>query len=235
MRYLGGKSRVGKHLAPFLARELDRLGGVLHEPFVGGFNIVPAVYNHIQVAYCSDVHPALCSMYEALKDGWDPPDHLDREEWSRIRREDDPSNPLTAFAAFGCSFGGREWGSYARDRQGTNYAAQTAMSLRRKREFMDVCTFSTSSYNDLAIESGLVYCDPPYRGVAGYKMAFNNDEFESWCEQLSEIDGVTVLVSEFNAPRHWTKLWQRERKTTSAIGKGRTVTEKLFKVRRSPS
>ena len=46
-----------------------------------------------------------------------------------IRTHKDEDHVLTGFVGFGCSFGGKWFGGYARNAGGTNYAAQSKRSL----------------------------------------------------------------------------------------------------------
>lgn len=208
MQYLGGKSRIAKHIAPFVQQALVQKDGKLLEPFVGGFNIVPAI--EAQSVVCSDIHEGLICLYRALVDGWLPPSSLAEEEYQELRRVSDWGNPLTAFAAFGCSFGAKEWGGYARSGR-RNFALAAKKSLLKKLAYMDRCKFYARPYWQWRPKNCVVYCDPPYKDTTRYKtLPFDHVAFYRWCEEAS-LNGCIVLVSEFYVPSHWQVIWRATR------------------------
>lgn len=233
MRYLGGKGRLAKKFAPILLEALTPTSRFV-EPFVGGFNVVPAL-GHVR-ALCNDVHPGLFSLYCALQGGSIPPEELSEERYAEMRRAQDWDDPLTAFAAFGCSFAGKEWGGYARDAQGTNYARTARNSLLRKAKFMSGVVFTCVDYRDLSTGPGdVVYADPPYANTTGYKTGhFDHSAFFEWCEQCVQ-SGARVFVSEFAVPDRsgWEVVWSTERKVMvdgKSQGDGRVRTDYLVEV-----
>lgn len=235
MQYFGGKSRLGPKLAGVLDLYLWSSKGLV-EPFVGGFNIVPALHTRREVI-CSDVHEGLICMYRAIVSGWRPPTEISEERYHALKEANDQSNPETAFAAFSCSFAGKEWDGYARNSDQTNYAAQAASRLERKRPFIERCHWRCGTYSDNEPPKGggwLIYCDPPYLQKRGYKTGkFDHVEFYAWCETMVAL-GNRVLVSEFVAPAHWDEVFTHPRLTTSGTGAGKLVVEKLFEVRQKP-
>ena len=201
MQYLGGKCRLAKKFAPVLQSALARLP-VFYEPFVGGFNILPALGGiELERAVCNDWHPGLAVLYRAVRDGWDPPRTLTEGRYQELRTEADWTNPETAFAAFGCSFGGKEFAGYARNSVGDNYAARASNSLLRKRPYMEGVEFQYGDYEARdPNEECVIYADPPYKGTTKYKSPeFDYSRFYRWCERLVD-DGCRVFVSEFTVP-----------------------------------
>lgn len=232
MRYQGGKARLARHLAPHIKATLAERGGRFVEPFVGGFNIVPALGDAVTWAFCSDVHPGLIALYLALQRGWTPPAELSRADYDALRATEYWPAPLTAFAAFGCSFGGKEWGGYASG-EGRNYAAESRAALLAKVPHMRRANFLCRPYDQLGHDRpAVVYCDPPYRGTTGYAgRAFDNDAFERWAQNRTAL-GDIVLVSEFTAPAHWEVLWEKRRSVTLGwCTDYAEKTERLYRVR----
>lgn len=41
MKYMGGKARIAKHIAPIINEAVKKSNGMLFEPFCGGCNITP--------------------------------------------------------------------------------------------------------------------------------------------------------------------------------------------------
>ncbi len=215
MQYMGGKARLARKFAPILQQRLAA-GGRFVEPFVGGFNLVPVIQP--AASFCSDIHPGLISLYSALQAGtFSPPEHIGESEYQALRRRGDWDNPLTAFAAFGCSFGGREWEGYARDKRKTESFACTARrGILRKLERMAGVEFKCIDYQSTPIRAGdVLYADPPYLDTKPYHRVgkFDHAAFFGWCEDIAS-KGVSVFVSEFTAPQRprWQEVWRHHRR-----------------------
>ena len=248
MQYMGGKSKLVKYIVGFLAESLAHHNGRLVEPFVGGFNIVPRLEKDhpgaIRSALCGDLHLGLITLWRAVQSGWTPPTELSESEYHKLKAKNDQADPLTAFAAFGCSFGGKEWGGYARPATAPNgcvrkYPPQAHNAIMRKFSRMPAnLMFIHSPYDDLDVtEPSVWYCDPPYANTAKYKTGdFDSERFFAWCESLV-ADGHTVYVSEFSAPEHWQVVWEKDRavhmglKRANNGEKRKRAVDKLYRVR----
>lgn len=224
MQYLGGKTRIVKPLGTYLvSRQGDRS---FVEPFCGALNVTAAMSGP---RIASDFSPYLFSLYSALRIGWDPPAEVSEELYQALKQANDPSNPLTAFVGYGCSYSGKFFGGYARDNTGRNYASNARNSLLKKFNRCQEVTFAHCSYERLNPGASLVYCDPPYANTAGYNAvgAFDHVAFWEKCRQWTRA-GATVLVSEYTAPQDFKVVWSIETKT-DMHGEGRQGrTEKLF-------
>lgn len=228
MRYMGGKSRIAKRIAPFLIADGIRCHTYL-EPFIGGGSVFAEVSPYFAVAVASDVNRDLILLWQALAAGWEPPNTLTHEEWKTLR--DAEPSALRAFAGFGCSFGGRFFEGYARAR-GDDYCGAARRGLLRKLSLMHPAPeFHHVPYDAWSPGEGtLVYCDPPYANTKPYSAvdSFDSDRFwkvaEGWAES-----GATVLVSEYAAPAPWREVWSAEVKmTVHRDDNRRTAVEKLF-------
>ena len=63
-------------------------------------------------------------MLNAVKHGYDLPESVSEQEYKYIREHKDDDPALAGFVGFGCSFGGKWFGGYARDnRTSRNYAS----------------------------------------------------------------------------------------------------------------
>ena len=213
MQYVGGKFRSARFIAEEVAKarrpEQDRIV----EPFLGGgasFSRLAPMFDH---ALACDVVPDLVEMWNAAILGWVPPSHVSEEEYSRLRHAE-PS-ALRGFVGFGCSFGGKWFGGYARSRSGAapnyNYAAGASRSVVKQAALMRHANIGLMDYRELEIlHTDVVYCDPPYSGTTGYSSAgeFDSNEFWRIAERWA-TSGATVLVSEYTAPKSWSCVWQR--------------------------
>lgn len=224
MQYLGGKSKIRKPLGAYLKARLE--GRYFVEPFCGALNIT-AEMDGPRLA--SDASPYLFSLYKAVREGWEPPGVVTEEEYAEVKKRLDPDDPLTAFVGYGCSFGGKFFGGYARA-EGSNFPLYTANSLSRKLAKCTEVTFSCCLYRELTPSAGcLVYCDPPYADTTGYSAVGKFDSAEFWSVASSWVDrGAVVLVSEYAAPANWKCVWEVST-TTQMHGEGKSGrVERLF-------
>lgn len=224
MRYLGGKSRQARRIAEVINPYVK--GKIFIEPFVGGFNIIP----HIKGArehFAGDIHSALISMYNALKRGWVPPSIVTEEEHKAALSLPD-TDPRKAFIRFGCSWGGNFTSGYARDSQGTNFAAQTRRNLRKRLPAIKATTFRCCPYAAWPItEDAVFYCDPPYQRTTGYATGdFDHDAFWAWVRDASET--ALVFVSEITAPDDFVSIWRYDTTRGLRSKKSRKFVDQLF-------
>lgn len=230
MRYLGGKTKLAKRYIPAMEQTLADARGVFYEPFVGGFNLVPALGERVISAHCSDTHTGLIAMYHAIQAGWAPPGSLSELEYASLRNADE--SPLRTFAAFACSFGGKEWGGYARDRAGLrNFAAEQQRFLAKKSAAIVRSSFAVADYRDLSPSQSVIYCDPPYTGTTGYANGgFDHAAFYKWCERMAADNAV--FVSEFTIPERkgWDPVLTIPRKSSVRRNDGITVNDYLIRV-----
>lgn len=232
MKYLGGKSKIAKYIIPFINNSIFSTGYNYLEPFVGANNIT----RYIDIScdmICSDSHQGLITMYRALQDGWIPPKNLSKNEYILLKEKNDQYNPLTAFAAFGCSFSGKEWGGYAQgdNRNFCDEARRSLLKMISDPSFKDV-KFQCCNYLDYKnIQNKVIYCDPPYEGTTKYKQEFNHEEFWDWCNEKS-YDNI-LYVSEMTLPPPnimYSILWQKSRKISVSLENYKEKTEYLFKI-----
>ena len=232
MRYMGGKSRIAKKIREHL---IGHGAAKYVEPFVGGGAVLTVVARDFEFVLAADAHADLIAMYQAIQDGsFTPPSTVTEDEY-RALKASDPS-PLRTFAAFGVSFGGREWEGYARNKRGDNHALQTRNSLAKSAKsgmFDPHVTFLASDVFTLTLPEDLdgtvVYCDPPYKGTKRYRTGpFDSDKawelFRSWSARgahvyVSEYDGPGDLVVDTFTPQSSLKEASSDR-----------VTEKLFHI-----
>lgn len=228
MQYMGSKARFAKQILPIILQ--DRTDGQWYvEPFCGGANVIDKVSGS---RIANDYHPHLVCLLEAVSKGWEPPFNVSEEEY-KTAKSDRSVDPLTAFIGFGCSFGTKWFGGYARNKQGTNYAKMNAVNLIKQSGGLKGIEFRCGSYLDLEIPpNSIIYCDPPYEGTTKYATSgLDYLKFWQWCRDKSD-EGHTVYVSEYNAPEDFDCVW--EKKTHANFDSGRSVgserVERLFRL-----
>lgn len=196
MQYLGGKSKIRKELSKFL-ESIRTEGQTYFEPFCGGGWVLQEMQGE-RVA--SDGNEALITMYQALLNGWIPPDFVSEDEYKKVKLASDISDPMYAFCGFGVSFAGKWWGGYARSSAKVCYAATSKRSLLKQLPLIQDVEFVHGLYNEHKPEGMLVYCDPPYANTTQYGAFDGFDHMEFWNKMREWALSNTVVVSEYEAP-----------------------------------
>lgn len=202
------------------------------EPFCGSCNVLSRIEAPLRVA--SDAHTDLILLWQAVQQGWLPPERVSEEEYRAFRHM--PPSALRGFIGFGCSYSGKWFGGYARDKKGSNYAAISRRSIIKQAPTFEGVRFFNTTYQDVDTEKllrfgrTLVYCDPPYAGsTSDYAEGrFDSEAFWDWVRALSPY--AAVFVSEYNAPEDFVTVWQRDVITCmhGKSGKNLARVEKLF-------
>ena len=132
MQYFGGKTKVSNQIVNYL-ESVRKENQVYIEPFVGG-GIICSKMSGERKAY--DFNKYLIEMYKAVQNGYELPNCISEEEYKYIREHKDEDKALTGFVGFGCSFAGKWFGGYARNKQNHNYCLASKNSLLRKMSTM---------------------------------------------------------------------------------------------------
>ena len=209
MNYLGGKAHVVKQFSPLLTQHAAT-GVTYWEPFLGGGSVAAQVAASFETCVLSDAMPDLVALWQALVNGWQPPNSLSEGEYMQLKG--DAPSPLRTFAGFGVSYGGKWWGGYARPhpKQVNRVGASRNACLKKAASFAHA-RILCQDYGAINPQAGdLVYCDPPYAGTTSYSgmAAFDHERFWATATEWSR-HGVHVYVSEFSAPDGWAVAWQR--------------------------
>lgn len=232
MQYMGGKSRIASQIAGVIAditgggaaceiprREIEdrhtisrrylRQGG---ECFVSLFCGSCAVESKVQGfsrMILNDRHEYLIALLRAVQRGYTLPDQVSPELYAYLRAHKDEAPALTGFVGFGCSFGGKWFGGYARNATGTNYAAQSKRSLLRDMATLMDAEFVCGDYRAVRIPPGaVIYADPPYNGTTGYGGAFDTTRFWAYMRLLADL-GHPVFISEETGPDDIAVVWEK--------------------------
>lgn len=174
-------------------------------------------------------------MLNGVKDGYELPEVISEEDYKYIRNNKDEDKVLSGFVGFGCSFGGKWFGGYARNKTGTNYAAQSKRSLLNDMSGLMDAKFTCKDYRYVELpENCVVYADPPYNNTTGYsKEKFDSDDFWGYMRDISK--NHIVFISEQNAPDDFMSIWEKPFTRALDVNKENQfkVTEKLFVYRDS--
>ena len=238
MRYSSGKTRVSGRIAETI---IDREKGnatTLVSLFCGGLSVEVKLSSHFMKTICNDKQSYLIALYKAMQNGWEPPDYLTQDDYYYIKEHKDENPALTAFAGFGCSFGGKWFGGYGRHGTKDNHAKERSMCEESKRALMrDIAILSNvdficKDYRDVELPEGcVVYADPPYQGkmaAYGIKESFDSEEFWDYCRDVSKDHHL--YISELVAPPDFTAIWEKSvlRQLANCNAENFVATEKLF-------
>jgi DNA adenine methylase len=245
MRIMGGKSRLAKQICAILEAE-RKPDQRFVDVFCGGANIVAGMGDH-GPRVANDGCEPLITLYRAWLAGWRPPPDVSEELYREIKAKKDPTDPLTAFVGFGCSFGGIWFGTYARccvkpgtrwrvasDYPGAepaNFADTSARTLARKLSRCADVQFTCQDFAAVEILPGdLVYCDSPYFGTTSYDW-FTGFDYPKYVGKLTEWAEIAdVFVSEYATQAlNWELV--AEFATSRGLQNGSAI-ERLYRVRK---
>ena len=212
MNYMGGKHRQGPKIAEIVARYL-KPGIEYYEPFCGAMGSATRVVDKMINArgkrlILSDVSEPLINMWKALLSGWIPPDVITEDTYNKIKSIRDKNDPMTAFCGFGITFAGIWFGTYARNKIGTNYAMNAKKSTMRKVSIllMAPVRVEIKDYLDVTPTNAVIYLDPPYANrTKGHDfIKFNNDQFWQYARDLTGSN--YVIATCFDIPKGWISI-----------------------------
>ena len=226
MRYFGGKNRISKQVSE-LINSLNP--SVYVEPFCGSCWVGERVKAETRVL--SDANIWLIEMFTALQAGWIPPGEITEELYAYLKMHK-PLDPLTAFAGFGCSYAGKFFGGYARNRGDSprNYATNARNSLLRRKPNFDTAVFLNADWTEVldSVDFDIAYLDPPYRGTTNY-YGVNFDYEGFWASVRTFSSKRLVLVSEYDAPDDFVSVLDIETMTDIRTVRGRAPrSERLY-------
>lgn len=246
MQYQGGKSRIAKHISEAITNEVSRWqvknsnldcasnreresNTTLVSLFCGTCSVESKLTNFKQ-RILNDNHKYLIEMLRGVQNGYELPETISETDYRYIRGHKDDDPILTGFVGFGCSFGGKWFGGYARNKTQTNYALQSKKSLLKDMSNLTDAKFICKDYRDVELPEGcIIYADPPYNNTTGYgKEKFDSKQFWEYARNVSQEH--LMFISEQEAPDDFVAIWEKPFTRTLDRNKDNQfkVTEKLF-------
>lgn len=166
----------------------------------GGGNLIDKVPNTFtRIGY--DANPHTIAAMQQIRDNPDALPTYCSEEYYKSIKGTQP-NGITSWLRFVCSFGGKFENGYSRSNvKSRNYCLEGRNNALKQSDLISDVVLICNSYENLDFPLGnsLIYCDPPYKGVTGYKAVkqFDYDGFYEWCCKQTDY-GNLVYVSEYN-------------------------------------
>jgi DNA adenine methylase len=250
MKYLGGKQRLGRYIAPVL-KELwntnPNFDGYM-EPFCGSLGVLQNMTTlDTTTIIANDYHPDLIEMWKKVQNNTLVyPNSINEEQYHNAKNIISPSG-IKAFIGFGLSFGGKYFGGYAMkylNNKKEDFLQEMKNSLDRIRPKIQNVQFNSIDYTTLEPTNLLIYCDPPYkfnkfpikyRRDTKYYDLFDNDLFWDIMREWSKTN--LVVISEMNAPNDFIEIWSKTMNRTASqsqktrfkdINTAKRKIEKLF-------
>lgn len=239
MIYQGSKERLSKYILPFIQECInDNNMQTYVEPFVGGANIIDKVKCHYRIGF--DRNHWVITLLKYMREDSAlslAPEDCPFDLYAKVR---DSYNKKTreftdeekAMIGYFASYGGRFYdGGYGRDKTGRNMYKERLAYARKQAPLLENISFIEADYQtsiNVLEENCLIYCDPPYCNTKQYGVTFNSESFYTWVEELSKK--YFVLISEYNMPSTFVRLWSKERKVTqkSDRAQAEVATEGLY-------
>jgi DNA adenine methylase len=227
MQYFGGKYKIAEKIADRLYT-YGQKANFYWEPFVGS-GVVLEKIDYLP-RFASDRNVFLIAMFQALQKGWIPPFDVDENLYGYTKTHKYLDKALTGFIGFGCSFGGKFFGGYARNKNKDNYAFRAAKSLMLQLPYIRNVDFMVNGYQELDFFNGLIYCDPPYANTTGYHAVGNFDPKHFWMTAREWSQKNYVLISEYTAPDDFLPVFATGTSTSMRDSSGKTIQrrEKMF-------
>ena len=229
---MGGKARIARKIVEAILSDTPNRDRWI-EPFVGGGSVIESAAPMFSECIGLDAHSDLILMWQAVVNGWEPP-NLTSERYRELRGLE--SSPERGYAGFGASFGGKWFGGYGvSPRDGEVWKASQRTISRQAMVFRRYgVAFACGRFGDFEPACGdVVYCDPPYAGTTGYSAGeFDHESFFETLIQWVEL-GCAVYVSEYAVPE-WVPahvIWSRNHRNILERGDNQSLSiEKLYRI-----
>ncbi len=217
MNYMGSKRRIAKHILPIIIK--DKLPDQWYvEPFVGGGNMIENV-DGCRIG--ADSNECAISALRFIRDGELPKNNFEFTEAQYVAAKENYKSGsvgvlsgVECYALIAFSFGAKMARGWARGishhGNARDYVMEQYKSNSKQQPKLKGVKLITSGYADLEIPpQSIIYCDPPYAGVTGYKDKFDSAAFFEWCRGKVK-QGHKVFISEYNAPDDFACVWSAE-------------------------
>lgn len=225
MKYMRSKNRIYKDIIPILVDVMEKENiTTFVDAFCGGCSIIeniPQKYHRI----ANDNNKYLIAMLSHLTEKKDIyPRYIDKELYSKARdcfhgKNNSYDDDMVGWIGFMASYNGRFFdGGYSghnvkiKNNKIRDYVTENINNTLEQVPLLKDIEWHYGDYRDLNIpEHSLVYCDIPYKGTKQYSTSkdFDYDAFYMWC-RLMNRKGHRIFVSEYDMPKDFKCVWQKE-------------------------
>ena len=109
------------------------------------------------------------------------------------------------------------------------YNQEAIRNIKKQATLLKDIQFKCIDFREIHqdIKNYVIYCDIPYRNTTRYKTDdFPYDDFYEWAIKMSTHNWV--FISEYNMPKGFKCIWEKEMKTNMSRDKKLINTERLF-------
>lgn len=251
MKYLGNKQRIVNEFLPIILEYNTK--NVFVDLFCGSCSVIQNVPNTFK-RIANDKNRYLIEMFKALinkchTEYFPFPKTITKELYSKSRNVHNSQKKgliqLTEeqYSEIGWigwmgSYNGRFFdggysGHNALQKNGTtrDYITEQINNTLKQIPFLTDVEFHSEEYFNVEIPLGsIVYCDIPYKNTKQYETSknFDYEKFYQWCRDNK--DNYHIFVSEYEMPKDFKCIWQKQ--VTNAMNQTKTYKpiEKLFKI-----
>lgn len=224
--YQGGKKRLGKEISKKIL-EIENLYSndaplPYFEPFCGMLGVAIHITqdNPNRQIYMNDYNPDIISMWNAVKNGWEPPKTVSEKKFNELKKSA-KSSPERGFVGFACSYNGNLFGGF---RTGI-FLKNSRKSVLKYKDFINDFKFTNLSYTNFNPKGMLIYCDPPYKNNDVKNKFFHNFDHDLFWDTMRKWSKHNiVIISEYTAPKDFKCIWKK--KTNYASGTSNNQTSK---------
>lgn len=188
--------------------------------------------------YGSDIHPYLIALLQHVQETTaDIPDSISKEEYYNVKNNIDSDlfpDWYKGLVGFCASYNGKWLDSYAgivdsKDGKRRHYNSEAIRNIKKQATLLKDIQFKCIDFREINqdIKNYVIYCDIPYRNTARYKTNdFPYEDFYEWAIKMSTHNWV--FISEYNMPKGFKCIWEKEMKTNMSRDKKLINTERLF-------
>jgi len=204
---------------------------------LGVYRYIPKLFeDHIpKLQYkAGDLNESVIKMWQAVQQGWEPPKHCSEKQYNLLRK-DGKSSAIKGYVGHQYSFGGQYFQGYNLKYDNTknpNSANRRIATI--SQEIHDV-KFTYGNYTQFSKLRGyVIYCDPPYISDSRYfdergvRRSFDHDEFDIWCQKMSQNN--IVFVSEYESRIPSVCVWTKGKADIVNNGRKASGVENLYLV-----
>lgn len=203
------------------------------EPFVGGANIIDKIQCETKIGYDNNVY--LISMWNALQNGYEPPEDITKEEYKYVKdHKDEFSKEYIAIVGFCATYNAgwfRRYGGSAITKEGKkrNYYQEAIKNIQKQvPNIMDV-NFKVGDFFELSCNNCLLYCDPPYQSSHYIMYEEQGFDYKKYWDKIRELSKDNIVIcSEYYAPNDFDVIYEKKLTTTFDNKNRKIDTEKLF-------
>lgn len=233
---MGSKNRIAKYILPIILKERKENQWFV-DMFCGGCHIIQNVDGR---RIANDKNKYLIAMWGGLQENKERPKTISKELYSKARTEYNNGTNIEfddfmiGWIGWMGSYNGRFFdGGYSGHCAGKtkrDYISEQIRNTEKQLDKIQGIDFRSCDYTELEIPiESIIYCDIPYKDTKQYATSkdFNHVLFWDWCRDMTK-KGHQVFISEYQAPKDFICVWQKEVTNSMNTTKTYKPTEKLF-------